>query len=65
MARRPLITQARGVRRHSTGTHTTRRSFDVTPTQEPVATTHVDWITDEDDFNSFDRMMRGNRAAGL
>ena len=65
MARASLISQARGTRVHSTGTH---RKLDRMPTPETQA--RVSWDDDgridpENDNASFERMMRNNRAVGL
>lgn len=65
MARASLITQARGTRVHSTGTH---RRLDRMPTPEMQAR-GVSWddgrMNTENDSAAFERMMRGNRAAGM
>jgi hypothetical protein len=59
MARASLRSK-NGERVFSTGTHTARRKFDVTPQSERV-------VGPKDDNLSamFDSMMRANRAAGL
>lgn len=64
MARAALISQARGTRVHSTGTH---RRLDRMPTPETQA--QVSWddgrIDTENDSAAFGRLVRGNRAVGL
>lgn len=64
MARASLITQARGTRVHSTGTH---RRLDRMPT--PEAEARVSWddgrMDTENDSASFERMMRANKGQGL
>lgn len=61
MARVPLISK-QGTRVHSTGTHTARRKFDVTPQPEAK---HYTEQADDNLSAMFDSMMRSNRAAGL
>lgn len=64
MARAALISQARGTRVHSTGTH---RRLDRMPTPEMQA--RVSWdderIDTENDSATFERMMRVNGVVGL
>jgi hypothetical protein len=61
MARATLRTK-QGTRVHSTGNHTARRTFDVTPQPEREVTREQ---ADDSLSAMFDTMMRANRAAGL
>lgn len=48
-----------GTRVHSTGTHVTRRKFDVTPQPERMVARDMD---DTSDFRAMRSLMQGNRG---
>ena len=56
-----------GTRVHSTGTHASRRKFDVTPPPEREELHAPNFDADQEfrQYACISRMMRDNRAAGL